>query len=258
MPGSWYEKYVCTALARGIVTGYPDQSFRPEQPVTFAEAAAILARAFLLPLSSGDADVWFRAPVEALAARSAIPVDVTGFDVALNRGILGEMVYRLTATIPAQPSLTFAALEGSTVHAAAGQSLQEETLTIINAIRSERGLSPLTHNAVLEEAARRHAEDMQTLQYLAHASRDGRTPEDRIREAGYLSIDLATCGCKRWTYRWGEVINDFGRTPREVMDAFMSSPVHSSILTSPVFNEAGVGKAGEYWVIDLGIIHFIR
>jgi len=48
-----------------------------------------------------------------------------------------------------------------------------------------QGLSPLTFSSSLYKAARAHAEDMLTNGYFSHNSLDGRTYEDRMREAGY-------------------------------------------------------------------------
>ncbi|AEG16895.1 S-layer domain-containing protein [Desulfofundulus kuznetsovii DSM 6115] len=41
---SWAEKGIREAILRGIVSGYPDGTFKPDRPVNRAEAAAILAR----------------------------------------------------------------------------------------------------------------------------------------------------------------------------------------------------------------------
>ena len=42
--GTWYTEAVNWAAAAGVVNGYPDGTFRPDQPVTRQETAAILAR----------------------------------------------------------------------------------------------------------------------------------------------------------------------------------------------------------------------
>ncbi len=52
------------------------------------------------------------------------------------------------------------------------------------------GLPPLTFNANLAQAARAHAADMLANGYYSHDSLDGRTYEDRIREAGYDPLDV--------------------------------------------------------------------
>ena len=42
--GSWYNNPVSTMASLGIITGYPDGTFRPDAPITRAEFAAIAAR----------------------------------------------------------------------------------------------------------------------------------------------------------------------------------------------------------------------
>jgi len=52
-----------------------------------------------------------------------------------------------------------------------------------------QGLPPLTFNTALAQAARAHAADMLEHGYYSHDSLDGRTLEDRIREAGYEPLE---------------------------------------------------------------------
>lgn len=42
----WYAKYISAASRKNIITGYPDGSFRPSQPINTAEFLAILTRSF--------------------------------------------------------------------------------------------------------------------------------------------------------------------------------------------------------------------
>ncbi len=44
-PSSWYYGPVKTAYAAGLISGYDDGSFRPEQPIKREEIAALIARA---------------------------------------------------------------------------------------------------------------------------------------------------------------------------------------------------------------------
>ncbi len=41
---AWYEEYVLVAARAGILTGFPDGTYKPDQPVTRAELAAVIAR----------------------------------------------------------------------------------------------------------------------------------------------------------------------------------------------------------------------
>ena len=42
----WFAKYVCTAKRAVIVSGYNDQSFRPEENINFMEAVKIISNTF--------------------------------------------------------------------------------------------------------------------------------------------------------------------------------------------------------------------
>ncbi len=44
--GHWAQDYIQALAARGIISGFPDGSFRPSQPVTRAQFAAIVTKAF--------------------------------------------------------------------------------------------------------------------------------------------------------------------------------------------------------------------
>ena len=42
----WFAPFVCAGMANGIVGGYPDGTFRPEQNINVAEALKITLKAF--------------------------------------------------------------------------------------------------------------------------------------------------------------------------------------------------------------------
>ncbi len=115
---SWYAKYVCTLVAQGSVRGYPDGSFRPATPISFVEAAKILASARGL-VDSAECDgscntadhPWYEAPVRALDARRATPRSVDRFDHLLTRGELAEMLLRLDAGRGDEPFWSYDSLE---------------------------------------------------------------------------------------------------------------------------------------------------
>ena len=44
--GNWGEPFIKALVEKGIIAGYPDGTFRPDQPVTRAEFAALLNKAF--------------------------------------------------------------------------------------------------------------------------------------------------------------------------------------------------------------------
>ena len=48
--GHWATAFIQALVAKGIISGFPDGSFRPEASITRAEAATIIAKTFQLPL----------------------------------------------------------------------------------------------------------------------------------------------------------------------------------------------------------------
>ncbi len=98
---AWYAASAHTARCHGLVDGYPDGSFRPANPLNFAEAAKILAKAFQLEAvttvpacETGDCP-WYRGYVLMLEAKGAIPTSIASFDQKITRGEMAEMIYRL-------------------------------------------------------------------------------------------------------------------------------------------------------------------
>ena len=61
--GDWYAKYVCYAKEKGIVSGYPDNTFKPSQNVTMAEALKMGIESF--PVTVPEAgEPWYKKYVE--------------------------------------------------------------------------------------------------------------------------------------------------------------------------------------------------
>ncbi|OIO54688.1 hypothetical protein AUJ46_02595 [Candidatus Peregrinibacteria bacterium CG1_02_54_53] len=102
---AWFAPYVCTAKEEGIVEGYPDGTFRPEQTITFVEAAKILSLAYRQQVqSSGE---WYEGYARALESSKAIPTSVAGLTNQVTRGEMAEMMWRLTEGITDQPTKGF-------------------------------------------------------------------------------------------------------------------------------------------------------
>ncbi|MFN3201210.1 MAG: CAP domain-containing protein [Bradymonadia bacterium] len=108
---------------------------------------------------------------------------------------------------------------------------------------------PLEFNATLRCSSRLHSQDMADQGYFEHNSLDGRTPFDRMREAGYQGGSM------------GENIAAGQRTPEEVVAGWMDSDGHCANIMNPNFNELGVGyfsspigasPFGHYWTQNFG------
>jgi len=89
----WFAKYVCVARENNIINGYPDGTFKPANPVNFAEAAKIIANTVDLKADGQTAEEWFKPFVEALATRDGIPVTVRSFPKIITRGEMALMIH---------------------------------------------------------------------------------------------------------------------------------------------------------------------
>ncbi len=89
----WFTKYVCFAKASGFVNGYSDGTFKPAQTVTFVEALKMAMEILSYPYDASDP--WYKGLVETASLYNFIPLDVTAFDQAFNRGQMAELITRM-------------------------------------------------------------------------------------------------------------------------------------------------------------------
>jgi len=107
----WFAKYICTAKNLGVIGGYPDGTFKPDQEVSFVEAAKIIAVAFDAELNI-ESDIWYEGYVRSLAGKNAIPTTINSLDAKITRGEMAEMIFRLHARQNAKASMTYEGLAG--------------------------------------------------------------------------------------------------------------------------------------------------
>lgn len=80
--GKWYENYVAYAEQKGLINGFPDGTFRPDNQITRAEASTLTANflgldtTFAAPSEFNDVDgtssEWASAAINALYAKNVI------------------------------------------------------------------------------------------------------------------------------------------------------------------------------------------
>ncbi len=105
----WFAPYVCFAQEKGLVSGYPDGTFKPAQPVSFVEAAKMISNAFKVGFSV-EQQPWFKPYVTHLEELNAIPLTIDTFDKHITRGEMTEMIYRIHADVREKPSQTYVQL----------------------------------------------------------------------------------------------------------------------------------------------------
>ncbi|WP_250289836.1 CAP domain-containing protein, partial [Frankia sp. CiP1_Cm_nod1] len=120
-----------------------------------------------------------------------------------------------------------------------------EVVALTNAERARAGCAALMADRRLTAAAQAHSADMSTRDYFSHDSLDGRTPFQRMAEAGYGFSAAA------------ENIAAGQRTPAEVVRGWMNSAGHRANILNCSLRQIGVGYAtggryGTYWTQDFG------
>lgn len=174
-------------------------------------------------------------PTRALAAGHR-------YDVSLADGALDADGNAVTV------SLTFttkaaAAIRRSVPGAAPSSTLVGYALNQVNAARAAYGLGPLALDAAISAVSNAHAWDMVNNNYFSHTSLDGRTREDRLRNAG---ISFGWSG-ENICYSY-----DGSRSPTDVLNwchsLFMSEPYpgyanHIGNILGAHYTRVGIGIA---------------
>jgi uncharacterized secreted protein with C-terminal beta-propeller domain len=135
----WFAPYVCTAKSEDIIGGYPDGTFKPEQEINFVEAAKIVALAFGQDVQEGGE--WYEGFVRALEDSAAIPPTVAGLSMAINRGEMAEIMWRLSEGRTDQASKGYMNLKypEMRINVAAGVPQYAQTCADLQAYATEMG-----------------------------------------------------------------------------------------------------------------------
>ncbi|HVW66559.1 MAG TPA: S-layer homology domain-containing protein [Candidatus Peribacteraceae bacterium] len=108
---AWYAPYLCVAVQKNVIGGYPDGSFRPADNINLAEASKIIVLAFGYDSTPSDQTLWYSGYIDALTSRHAVPDDVGSISKLLTRGQMAEIIYRLRANVTTKSSKTSQQLE---------------------------------------------------------------------------------------------------------------------------------------------------
>ena len=119
------------------------------------------------------------------------------------------------------------------------RGLRQLALQLVNRDRQRRGLSTLNSNALLDQVAQQHAEDMIRRGYFSHYTPEGFSPTQRVRQAG----GQITAGENIMNYRSGSTIPQAQTLVTEFQDGFMDSPGHRQMILKSDFAQFGFGIA---------------
>ena len=135
--------------------------------------------------------------------------------------------------------------------------LESSFLTRINQYRAKganchtagqfESARPLVWNALLQQAAIGHSQEMAAKNYVSHTSLDGRTMFNRISATGYAWSSI------------GENIAASDSTVIAVVDGWMASDSHCANVMKTTFRDVALtcvasstSKYGAYWTMDVG------
>ena len=120
---------------------------------------------------------------------------------------------------------------------AAQMDLQQLALEMVNADRSQKGLSPLASHPILMQVAQLHAEDMLSRGYFSHTNPDGALPGYRVDIAGGSFMAVAE---NIFTIS-GPDANADADTVQQFQTGWMDSPGHRTNILSPSYTHFGFG-----------------
>jgi len=111
------------------------------------------------------------------------------------------------------------------------EEVRAKLLARVNEEREKAGLLPVRPDPMLDETARRHAQDMLARSYYGHDSPEGTTALERSKAAGYKPRFI------------GENIARGQYSTDEVMDGWMGSEVHREHILGKLLTDVGAAVA---------------
>jgi uncharacterized protein YkwD len=142
------------------------------------------------------------------------------------------------------------------------QAVRESVACLINRVRAEHSLAPLTVNAELQSAAENHDAEMLQVDYFAHVAPDGETPVERIEKTGYIAGESEGYVIGE-NLAWGTYSL---ATPKAIVEAWVASPGHLANILESRYTETGIsvvpavpqslgeGNPGALYAQEFGVI----
>lgn len=92
----WYTQYICFAKAQGIVQGYDDGTFKPDQEVNFVEALKIMFEGMDVSLTSSNDNPWYQKYYDTAQSKYLIPYELNNqYSHDFSRAQAAEVIMRI-------------------------------------------------------------------------------------------------------------------------------------------------------------------
>lgn len=101
-PSAWYAGVVCSARMRGLITGYSDNTFRPQQPVTYAEALKLVLDSYEVAVQPQEGP-WYLAYERVALERGFVASDSYAPNTPVTRDGLAQLLYRVVLSQQVTP-----------------------------------------------------------------------------------------------------------------------------------------------------------
>lgn len=107
---------------------------------------------------------------------------------------------------------------------------------LVNAHRVSEGCEPLAWHGAAAAVARAHSADMRDRDFFSHTNPDGKSPFDRMSDAGV-----------EWSGAAGENIAWGTGSGQTAFDMWINSPGHRANIENCAFTHHGVGLVDTHW-----------
>lgn len=159
------------------------------------------------------------------AGTRSCPAGYTCLDVPSNLGAPIPQCAPLEGTCQRRPAVD------PLTPGSCGNALESELVALVNALRADRGLQTLTCDERAAYAAHAYSQQMCDTGHFSHIDPHGRGPDARLSAAGV-------------TYQaYGENIAAGATTAQRVLQQWLDSPGHRTVLLGAQWTHTGAGYA---------------
>jgi peptidoglycan/xylan/chitin deacetylase (PgdA/CDA1 family) len=94
----WFYEPVCKAYSLGLIQGYPNNTFKPNNQITMAEASKIIAHFFNKDLKPGLP--WYKPSVDYIREQGGQPATALDVTAPLTRGEMAYIIHKMYVPKP--------------------------------------------------------------------------------------------------------------------------------------------------------------
>ena len=237
----WAKSYVGYCVANNLVAGYGNGRYGSNDPVTSAAACTVMLRC----LNDVDA-VWDYQSACRTAVQMGLAAEEIVADAEITRGNMAVLICRTMARLGYDVKLSETAqsnlsADGISDAAAAQETTEyfddaatkQDIIDRTNALRRENGVSVLTVNGELMQAAQVRADEMAAHTVYSHTRPNG-GKFNTVTDCPYMAENIHRIA------DW--VLSDQTLAERAVAD-WSASTTHNKNMVNPKLSEIGVGLA---------------